>query len=124
MEKCKKGKRMRANSGILFLMLLWITILILLQGCQGMPAIFAGGSQTVAAGTSSYETYKTITMVKVGVDAALTADGKKTTTDVVLSRVTGKDCKVMRSVRTRTIKYMCIEVMPENLGDGEIHDYE
>ena len=113
---------MRANSGILFLMLLWITILILLQGCQGMPAIFAGGSQTVAAGTSSYETYKTITMVKVGVDGALTANGKKTTTDVVLSRVTGKDCKVMRSVRTRTIKYMCIEVMPENLGEGEVHD--
>tara|TARA_B100000470_G_C19763720_1_gene379619 strand:- start:406 stop:753 length:348 start_codon:yes stop_codon:yes gene_type:complete len=115
---------MRANPGILFLMLLWITILILLQGCQGMPAFFAGGSQTVAAGTSSYETYKTITMVKVGVDAALTADGKKTTTDVVLSRVTGKDCKVMRSVRTRTIKYMCIEVMPENLGQGEIHELE
>ena len=116
---------MKTKSGILFLMLLWVTILILLQGCQGMmPAWIAGGSQTVAAGTSSYETYKTITMVKVGVDAALTADGKKTTTDVVLSRVTGKDCKVMRSVRTRTIKYMCIEVMPENLGDGEIHDYE
>jgi len=102
-----------------------IIALILLQGCQGMmPAWIAGGSQTVAAGTSSYETYKTITMVKVGVDAALTADGKKTTTDVVLSRITGYDCRVMRIVRTKTIKYMCIEVMPENLGDGEVHDYE
>jgi len=114
---------MRANSGILFLMLLWITVLVLLQGCSGMPAIFAGGTQTVAAGTSSYETYKTITMVKVGVDGALASNGKKTTTDVVMSKVTGKDCKVMRSVRTRTIKYMCIEVMPENLTPS-VHDHE
>ena len=102
-----------------------IIALLMLSGCQGTPfALLAGGSQTVAAGTSSYETYKSITMVKVGIDSALTANGKKTTTDVVLSRITGYDCRIVRSIKAKSLRYVCIEMMPEHLGNGEVHDFE
>ena len=39
-----------------------LSLLILVQSCQGTPFASLIGAETVVAGTSSYSTYKTITI--------------------------------------------------------------
>ena len=96
---------------VLFLMLLWISVLVLLQGCALIPT--ATTTATTAGG--SYQTYKTITIAKTGIDTALTLNGEKTTTDHILSSVTGKDCKMMRMVEQENITFFCVDTIPEHL---------
>jgi hypothetical protein len=41
-----------------------------------------------------YSTFKTVSTTKAVVDLKLAASDKKTTNDIVLSNITGKDCKL------------------------------
>ena len=68
---------------------LLMSSLVLLTQCQALPA-WVGTSAT------TYETYKTITFTKTGVDVALAANDMPTTNDVALSKITGYDCKLTR----------------------------
>ena len=100
---------------IMILMLLCISLLILLQGCAA-PGFLVGGGATATA-SSSYQTYKTVTIVKAGVDTALAVEGKKTTTDHIVSSITGKDCKATRILEEETLKVYCVETKPEFLSN-------
>ncbi len=55
-----------------------IISILLLNACGTLPAV-------VGTSTTTYESYKTITYVKSGIDLSLTANGKKTTDDKILS---------------------------------------
>ena len=65
--------------------------LLLTTSCGSLPGL-------ISTGTSSYETYKTISYAKGTVDIALSVDGKKTIDDRILSKITGYDCKVRRII--------------------------
>ena len=93
---------------LLFLMLLWISILVLLQGCAA-PGFLISSSATTATASSSYQTYKTVTIMKAGVDTALAVEGKKTTTDHIVSSITGKDCKATRVFEEESLTVYCVE---------------
>ena len=99
------------NPGILFLMLLWITAIVFLQGCAFLPTT----ATTTATASGSYQTYKTITIAKTGVDTALAVQDKKTTTDHILEIVTGKDCKIMRAVKEESLTFFCVDTIPEHI---------
>ena len=79
-----------------------ISSLLLLNACGTLPA-FVGTS------TTTYESYKTITYIKGGVDLGLTANGKKTTDDKILSKITGYDCKIRRVLKDG-LEAICQEV--------------
>ncbi len=96
---------------ILFLMLLWISILVLLQGCAA-PSFIVGST---ASASSSYQTYKTVTVMKAGVDTALAVEGKKTTTDHIVSSIVGKDCQATRVIEEETLTVYCVETKPDFL---------
>ena len=66
-----------------------ILLLVALNGCGTLPA-------WVGTSAGTYETYKTITFTKTGVDVALAANDMPTTNDVALSKITGYDCKLTR----------------------------
>jgi len=70
----------------------FLILLLLLTSCGSIGAV-------VGTGTSSYETYKTVTYAKGAVDLGLSANGKKTTDDHMLSSITGYDCKVKRVLK-------------------------
>jgi len=93
---------------VLFLMLLWISVLVLLQGCALVPT-------ATTTATGSYQTYKTITIAKTGIDTALTLNGEKTTTDHVVSSITGKDCKAARIIEEENLTFFCIDTIPDFL---------
>ena len=95
---------------VLFLMLIWISLFVLLQGCALIPT-----ATTTATASGSYQTYKTITIAKTGIDTALTLNGEKTTTDHIVSSFTGKDCKMMRMVEQEKITFFCIDAKPDHL---------
>tara|TARA_B100002019_G_scaffold216004_1_gene188562 strand:+ start:807 stop:1145 length:339 start_codon:yes stop_codon:yes gene_type:complete len=99
---------------VLFLMLLWISIIVLLQGCAA-PGFLIGSGATTATASSSYQTYKTVTILKTGVDTALAVEGKKTTTDHVVSSLTGKDCKATRVLKEDSLTLYCVDTKPEFL---------
>jgi hypothetical protein len=99
---------------ILFLMLLWISVLVLLQGCAA-PGFIAGSTATTATASGSYQTFKTVSLMKAGVDTALAADGKKTTTDHVVSTITGMDCKAMRIIEEEALEVYCLQTKPDFL---------
>ena len=101
---------------IMVLMLLCISLLILLQGCAA-PGFIAGTSATTATASGSYQTFKTVSLMKAGVDTALAADGKKTTTDHVVSSLTGKDCKAMRVIEEEALEVYCLSTKPDFLSD-------
>ena len=82
--------------------LILISSLLLLNACGTLPA-FVGTS------TTTYESYKTITYIKGGVDLGLTANGKKTTDDKILSKITGYDCKIRRVLKDG-LEAICQEV--------------
>ena len=69
--------------------ILLLSSLVLLNACQALPAWIG-----TSAGT--YETYKTITFSKTGIDVALAANDMPTTNDFALSKITGYDCKLIR----------------------------
>jgi len=103
---------------ILILMLLWISILVLLQGCAA-PGFLISSSATTATASSSYQTYKTVTLMKAGVDTALAVEGKKTTTDHIMSSITGKDCKATRIIEEESLTLYCVDTMPDFLTKKE-----
>tara|TARA_B100000579_G_scaffold46927_1_gene32736 strand:+ start:581 stop:961 length:381 start_codon:yes stop_codon:yes gene_type:complete len=86
-----------------------LVLLVSLTGCGIVETAFLGSSTTAAAG-SSYQTYKTVTMVKTGVDTGLALQGQKTTTDMIISSVTGKDCDIVRKIKNKDLKFVCLEI--------------
>ena len=91
-----------------------LLLLVSLTGCGIVESAFLGSSTTAAAG-SSYSTYKTVTMVKTGVDTGLALQGQKTTTDMFISSVTGKDCDIVRKIKNKDLKFVCLEIAPDHL---------
>jgi len=69
--------------------ILLLSSLVLLNACQTLPA-------WVGTSAGTYETYKTITFSKTGIDVALAANDMPTTNDCALSKITGYDCKLIR----------------------------
>jgi hypothetical protein len=100
----------------MILMLLCISLIILLQGCAA-PGFIAGSTASTATASGSYQTFKTVSLMKAGVDTALAADGKKTTTDHVVSSLTGKDCKAMRVIEEEALEVYCLSTKPDFLSD-------
>lgn len=98
---------------IMFLMLLWISVLVLLQGCAA-PSFIIGSTATAS---SSYQTYKTVTVMKAGVDTALAVEGKKTTTDHIVSSLVGKDCQATRVIEEESLTLYCVDTKPEFLSN-------
>ena len=82
--------------------ILIISSLLLLNACGTLPAV-------VGTTASSYESYKTITYIKGGVDLSLAANDKKTTDDQFLSKITGYDCKIRRVLKDG-LEAICQEV--------------
>ena len=82
--------------------LILISSLLLLNACGTLPAV-------VGTTASSYESYKTITYIKGGVDLSLAANDKKTTDDQFLSKITGYDCKIRRVLKDG-LEAICHEV--------------
>ena len=82
--------------------LILISSLLLLNACGTLPAV-------VGTTASSYESYKTITYIKGGVDLSLAANDKKTTDDQFLSKITGYDCKIRRVLKDG-LEAICQEV--------------
>jgi hypothetical protein len=84
-------------------------VIMLLTGCGTIPAV-------VGTSASTYETYKTVTFVKGGVDLSLVANDKKTTDDFMLSKITGYDCKVSRILKGEGIEAICkqLNILPQN----------
>ena len=101
---------------LMILMLLCISLIILLQGCAA-PGFIAGSTASTATASGSYQTFKTVSLMKAGVDTALAADGKKTTTDHVVSSLTGKDCKAMRVIEEDALEVYCLSTKPDFLSD-------
>ena len=79
-----------------------ISSLLLLNACGTLPAV-------VGTSTTTYESYKTITYIKGGVDLSLAANDKKTTDDQFLSKITGYDCKIRRVLKDG-LEAICQEV--------------
>lgn len=98
---------------IMFLMLVWISVLVLLQGCAA-PSFIVGSTATAS---SSYQTYKTVTVMKTGVDTALAVEGKKTTTDHIVSSLVGKDCQATRVIEEESLVLYCVDTKPEFLSN-------
>ena len=82
-----------------------LILLLLLTSCGSIGAV-------VGTGTSSYETYKTVTYTKGAVDLSLSANGKKTTDDRMLSSITGYDCKVTRVLKEGQMSAICKSIVP------------
>ena len=79
-----------------------ILLLVCLNACQALPA-------WVGTSASTYETYKTITFTKTGVDLSLAANDMPTTNDLALSKITGYDCKVSRMI-DEGVEAVCKEI--------------
>ena len=62
----------------------------------------------------STQTYKTVTLMKAGVDTALAVEGKKTTTDLCcFGPLTGKDCKATRILEEEFhLTLYCVDTKP------------
>ena len=83
--------------------------IMLLTGCGTIPAV-------VGTSASTYETYKTVTFVKGGVDLSLAANDKKTTDDFMLSKITGYDCEIRRVLAGEGLQAICkqLNILPQN----------
>ena len=83
--------------------------IMLLTGCGTIPAV-------VGTSASTYETYKTVTFVKGGVDLSLVANDKKTTDDFMLSKITGYDCEIRRVLAGEGLQAICkqLNILPQN----------
>ena len=81
-----------------------LILLLLLTSCGSIGAV-------LGTGAGSYETYKTVTYAKGAVDLGLSASGKKTTDDRMLSSITGYDCKVKRVLK-EGLHAICKSIVP------------
>ena len=87
-----------------------LLLLVLLNAC-GMTA-----PAFLATSTGAYSEYKVMSVIKTGVDFTLSIANLPTTNDMVLSRITGYECKVSRIIE-KGIEYVCQDVKvhpPEN----------
>tara|TARA_B100001057_G_scaffold501187_1_gene621683 strand:+ start:4576 stop:4884 length:309 start_codon:yes stop_codon:yes gene_type:complete len=68
----------------------WFIVLALLlcTGCSNPFVVFSAQQATQL---------EIVSTIKTGVDMALTADGQKSTNDIILSNLTNKDCKFTRA---------------------------
>ena len=87
-----------------------LLLLLLLNACATAPA-------WLATSTGAYSEYKVITLIKTGTDLALSAADLPTTNDILLSSITGYECKVSRAIK-EGIEYVCrdIKVHPPESG--------
>ena len=87
-----------------------LLLLLLLNACGTAPT-------WLATSTGAYSEYKVITFTKTGTDLALSAADLPTTNDVLLSSITGYECKLSRAFK-EGIEYVCknIEVHPPENG--------
>lgn len=90
-----------------------LLLLISLTSC-GVIESTIGLSSTTATATagSSYSSYKSVTMMKTGIDTGLAITGQKTTTDMVISSITGKDCDIIRKIKNKEISFVCQDIHP------------
>ena len=87
-----------------------LSLLVFLNAC-GMTA-----PAFLATSTGAYSEYKVMSVIKTGADFTLSLAKLPTTNDMVLSRITGYDCKVSRALK-QGIEYICKDVRihpPEN----------
>ena len=84
--------------------------LLLLNACGTAPGF-------LATSTGAYSEYKVTSLIKTGTDLALSAADLPTTNDVLLSSITGYECKLSRAFK-EGIEYVCknIEVHPPENG--------
>jgi len=71
-----------------------LLLFILLNVCSGCVAVPGVVSAVAIPAAEGYTTLKTISTTKAVVDLSLAASDRKTTNDIVLSELTGKDCKL------------------------------
>ena len=71
-----------------------LLLLILLNVCAGCVAVPGVVSAVAIPAAEGYSTIKTLSTTKAVVDLSLAASDRKTTNDIVLSGITGKDCKI------------------------------
>ena len=71
-----------------------LLLLILMSQCMGCVAVPGVVSAIAVPATESYSAFKTTTTIKSAVDVTLTLNDEKTTTDILLSSLMGKDCKI------------------------------
>ena len=76
-----------------------LLLLLLLNACGTAPA-------WLATSTGAYSEYKVINFTKTGTDLALSAADLPTTNDVLLSSITGYECKLSRAFK-EGIEYVC-----------------
>ena len=89
--------------------LMLLVLLILLNACAVAPS-------WLATGTGAYSEYKVISAAKTGIDLGLSMNDMPTTNDVILSKITGYECKVSRAIK-EGIEYICANIKvhpPEN----------
>ena len=87
-----------------------LLLLVFLNAC-GMTA-----PAFLAASTGADSEYKVMSIIKTGTDFTLSLAKLPTTNDMVLSRITGYECKVSRALK-QGIEYICRDVKihpPEN----------
>ena len=79
------------------ILLLLLILMFTCGGCAGIVAL-PGALGATAATSESYATYKTITAMKAGIDLSLATSGQKTTNDIIVSTLTGKDCRIYKQL--------------------------
>jgi len=77
--------------------------MLLLNACAVAPS-------WLATGTGAYSEYKVISAAKTGIDLSLSMKDLPTTNDVILSHITGYDCKVSRGIK-KGVEYMCKNIV-------------
>ena len=80
-----------------------LLLLILLNVCSGCVPVAGVVSAVAIPAAEGYGTIRTATATKSVVDLTLAAADKKTTNDIVLSGITGKDCKLQDTFERGTI---------------------
>ena len=80
-----------------------LLLLILLNVCSGCVAVPGVVSAVAIPAAEGYSTLKTVSTTKAVVDLTLAATDKKTTNDIMLSEITGKDCKLKDTFERGTI---------------------
>jgi len=80
-----------------------LLLLILLNVCSGCVAVPGVVSAVAIPAAEGYSTLRTVSTTKAVVDLTLAATDKKTTNDIMLSEITGKDCKLQDTFERGTI---------------------
>tara|TARA_R100000697_G_scaffold89708_1_gene101615 strand:+ start:200 stop:487 length:288 start_codon:yes stop_codon:yes gene_type:complete len=85
---------------ITVIILLFLILFTQCMGCVAVPGMVSAVALPAAEG---YSTFRTLSTTKAAVDLSLAVSGEKTTNDIVLSSVTGKDCKIQDTFKKGTI---------------------